>query len=46
MEGARLKLAEAVLSAAAEGSADVATIKIDAFHVMIVDYHLCIRPAA
>jgi len=46
IEGARLKLAEAVLSAAAEGSTDVAAIKAEALHVMLVCYRWHIRPAA
>jgi len=46
IEVARLTLAEAVLSAAAEGSTDVAAIKADALHVMPADYRWCIRPAA
>jgi hypothetical protein len=46
IEGARLKLAEAVLTAVAEGSTDVAAIKVDALHAMLVDDHWCIRPAA
>jgi hypothetical protein len=46
IEGARLRLAEAVLSAAAEGSSDVAAMKADALHVMVVDHRPRIRPAA
>jgi hypothetical protein len=46
IEGARLRLADAVLCAAAEGSTDVAVIKADALHVMLVGYRWRIRPAA
>ena len=46
IEAARLRLAEAVLSVAAEGSTDVAAIKADAVHAMLMDYPWGIRPAA
>jgi hypothetical protein len=46
IKAARLRLAEAVLSAAAEGNTDVAAMKADALRVMLVDYRWCIRPAA
>ena len=46
IEVARLRLAEAVLSVAAEGSTDVAAIKADAVHAMLMDYTWGFRPAA
>jgi hypothetical protein len=46
IEGARLRLAAAVLSSAAQSNTDVGAIKADALHVMLVDYRWRIRPAA
>jgi hypothetical protein len=46
IEGARLRLAAAVLSAAARGTTDVAAITAGAIHVMLVDCRWRIRPAA
>jgi hypothetical protein len=46
VEAARLKLAEAVLSVAAEGSTDVAVLKNNALHWMLMDYGWGFRSAA
>jgi len=46
VEAARLRLAEAVLSVAAEGNSDVAVLKNDALHVLFMDYRSRIRSAA
>ena len=46
VEAARLRLAEAVLSVAAEGSTDVAALKNGALRWILVDCRLGIRSAA
>jgi len=46
VEAARLRLAEAVLSVAAEGSTDVAALKYSALRWILIDYHLGIQSAA
>jgi hypothetical protein len=46
VEAARLRLAEAVLSAAAKGGTDVATLKYAALRWMLIDDRVGIRPAA
>jgi hypothetical protein len=46
VEAARLRLAEAVLTVASDGSTDIAAIKTDALHALIMDYRSGIRPAA
>lgn len=46
VEAARLMLAEAVLSVAAEGSTDVAALKYAALRWIRMDYRLGIRSAA
>jgi len=46
VEAARLRLAEAVLSVAAEGSTDVAALKYGALRWILIDYRLGIRSAA
>jgi len=44
IEIARLRLAEAVLSAATEGSTDVAKLKAGALHTMLLDYRSAVQP--
>jgi hypothetical protein len=46
VETARLRLAEAILSIAAEGSTDVAQLKAGALQAMAQCYRSRIRPAA
>jgi hypothetical protein len=46
IEGARLRLAAAVLSSVADGNMDVGAIKAAALDAMLVDYRWPIRPAA
>ena len=46
VEAARLRLAEAVLSVAAEGNMDVAALKNDALHVLFTDHRSKVRSAA
>ena len=43
IESARLRLAEAMLSVATEGSTDIATLKADALQAMARDYRSGIR---
>src|SRR5262245_26692631 len=45
-ENARLRLAEALLSIATEGSMDVAALKAGALQTMALDYRSGIRPTA
>jgi len=45
VENARLRLAEALLSIATEGSMDVAALKAGALQAMAMDYRSGIRPA-
>jgi len=44
IESARLRLAEAMLSVAIEGSTDIAVLKADALQAMARDYRSGIRP--
>jgi len=44
IEAARLRLAEAMLSIATEGSTDVAALKAGALQAMALDYRSGIRP--
>jgi len=44
VENARLRLAEAMVSIAAEGSTDVAVLKTGALEAMALDYRSGIRP--
>ena len=44
VENARLRLAEAMLSVAIEGSTDIAVLKADALQAMARDYRSGIRP--
>jgi hypothetical protein len=44
IEGARLRLADALLSVATEGSTDVAALKNGALQAMALDYRSDIRP--
>jgi hypothetical protein len=44
IENARLKLAEALLSVATDGSTDVAALKAGALQAMALDYRSGIRP--
>ena len=44
IEGARLRLAEAMLSVATEDSSDVASLKAGALQAMVRDYRSDIRP--
>jgi hypothetical protein len=44
VESARLRLAEAMLSVAAEGSTDVAVLKTGALQAMALDYRTGLRP--
>jgi hypothetical protein len=44
VENARLRLAEAMLSIATEGSTDVAVLKAGALEAMAMDYRSGIRP--
>jgi hypothetical protein len=44
VESARLRLADAMLSVATEGSTDVAALKSGALQAMTSDYRLGIRP--
>ena len=44
VENARLRLAEAMLSIAAEGSTDVAVLKASALEAMAMEYRSAIRP--
>jgi hypothetical protein len=46
IETARLRLAEAILSAAAEGSIDVADLKAGALGAIAMRYRPGLRPAA
>jgi hypothetical protein len=46
VEAARLRLAEAVLSVAAEDNTDVAALKNGALHLLFMDYRSRIRSAA
>ena len=46
VEAARLRLAEAILSVAAEGSTDVAALKCAALRWIRMDYDLGLRSAA
>jgi len=46
VENARLRLAEALLSIATEGSMDVAALKAGALQAMALDYRSGIRPTA
>ena len=46
VEAARLRLAEAVLSVAAEGSTDVAALKNGALRWILMDYGSLVRSAA
>jgi hypothetical protein len=46
IENARLRLAEALLSIATEGSMDVAALKAGALQAMALDYRSGIRPTA
>jgi hypothetical protein len=46
VENARLKLAEALLSVATDGSTDVAALKTGALQAMAMDYRSGIRPRA
>jgi len=46
VENARLRLAEAMLSIATEGSTDVAALKAGALQAMALDYRSGIRPTA
>ena len=43
IESARLRLAEAMLSVATEGSTDIATLKADALQAMALDYRSGLR---
>src|SRR5262249_5891538 len=45
VEAAKLRLAEAMLSVATEGSTDVAAVKAGALQAMALDYRSGIRPA-
>jgi len=45
IEGARLRLAEAILSVTTEDSMDVAALKAGALQAMAMDYRSGIRPA-
>jgi hypothetical protein len=44
VESAKLRLAEAMLSVATDGSTDVAALKAGGLQAMAMDYHSCIRP--
>jgi hypothetical protein len=44
IENARLRLAEAILSIATEGTADVSALKAGGLQAMALDYRLGIRP--
>jgi hypothetical protein len=46
IENARMKLAEALLSIAAEGSTDVAALKAGALQALALDYRSGFRPRA